>query len=110
MFDGGGYIISNLTLKVLKDDFLSDSLYRGIFETNYGIISNIKFVNVIYDLTLYQDDMDKIFGFITPCGDVYNVYYSECYYKYMKYNKPLIGKGKWVTKNKEVTTNNQYNF
>ena len=108
-FDGCGYTISNLTIKIIRNNFDSQSRYRGIFETNYGTISNIKFLNVIYDLTLYKNDMDKIFGFITPCGDIY-VEYAECYYRYLYYNKPLIGKGKWVTKNKEVTDDNQYEF
>ena len=114
VFNGGGNTISNLIIKIIKNDDFSNSRYRGVFESNYGVIENIKFYSVIYDLTEYKDDKDKIFGFITPGNyGIINdetIEYEECYYRYLYYSKPLIGKGKWVTKTKKVTITNQYEF
>lgn len=111
-FDGCGYTISNLYIKVLKDEYydyeingnrIVVSRNRGIFESNYGVIKNVKFYSVIFDVTLYKLE-DKIYGLITPSNygviDTNTIKYSNCYYRY------LLSKS--VPKYKEITDSNKF--
>lgn len=120
ILDGDNHTISNLNFVVVKGGFISNSRYRGIFESNYGIIKNIKFNNVEFDITELQKNIDttkykngdgKIVGFITPAnyGTIENIKYNNCKYKYMYYDKQLIG-GKWKVRYKEINESNQLEF